>query len=326
MKVKILIFCVLPILLIGLVSTGFGQEKVGTTSFQFLKVNPDARATAMGEAGVAIGNNSSALFSNPAGIAHIKGFDAGISYIDWFMDSYISAFTAAYNMSYLGSIGLMGIYTSVGDIEVTRVDRLGFVGETYNPGLTGETISPYFFALGVAYGRSITDKFSFGITAKYVTEDLGLEKTANMLFDGGLIYDTGFRTLKLAAVVRHFGPDIKFVEKAFPPPQTFDIGISAYILGPNNPMVVNSENQKLLVSFDLTHPRDYAQQYNAGIEYSFNDLIFLRGGYKINYDEEGLTLGFGINLKRLIIDYSYNDYGDFISSVHRFTIRFSGID
>ena len=67
----------------------------------------------------------------------------------------------------------------LGDIPVTRVDYL-FRDESgnYNPGLTGETISPGSQVFGLSYGKELTDKFSFGITAKYAIEDLVAEKAS----------------------------------------------------------------------------------------------------------------------------------------------------
>ena len=53
------------------------------------------------------------------------------------------------------------------------------------------------------------------------------------------------------------------------------------------------------------------------------NFLFLRGGYKTNYDEEGLSFGFGIQYEiletDLVFDYSHTDFGRF-SDVSRFTL------
>jgi len=82
-------------------------------------------------------------------------------------------------------------------------------------------------------------------------------------------------------------------------------------------------DQRMLFAFDLSHPRDYTQQYQVGLEYAFKEMFFLRAGYKANFDEEGLTLGAGVKYNNYRIDYSFNDYGDYLGNVHRFTIGFS---
>lgn len=304
-------------------SQSTGIDKVGTTSFQFLKVMPDARSTGMGEAFISVVNTSDAVFWNPAALTRIKGFDISSSYVRWFFDVSHLSFSAAYNWEGIGQIGFQAMVNDIGDIEVTRVGNL-FRNESgsYNPGITGETVSPGSKVFGLSYAKELTDKFSFGLTAKYAVEDLVAEKTSALIFDGGLLYKTGFRTIEIAAVLRHFGPEIKFIDKSYPLPQTFSIGISAELFSQTDPLLMKIENQKLLFAYNLSQPRDYSQQHHIGLEYSFYELLFLRAGYKLNFDEEGLTLGAGFNHSNIRIDYSFNDYGEFLDSVHRFTIGF----
>jgi hypothetical protein len=297
-------------------------EKVGTTSFQFLKVWPGARATGMAGAFSSIANNAEAVFWNPAGLARISNFDFSFGFVDWFMDVNHFSFSAAYNMGDIGTLGVMGVFSNVGDIEVTRVDRLGFVGGVYNPGLTGEVISPSSLVLGVSYARNLTDKFAFGITVKYVQENLVVKKAGALVFDGGLTFNTGFRSIVIGASVRHFGQEVKFYDKSYPLPQTFNIGISSYLFSNNDPLISNMGDHSLLVSYDMIQPRDYDQMHSVGMEYSFKDMIFLRGGYVLNNDQEGITTGVGVVYKGYRIDYSFNDYGKYLDSVHRFTIGF----
>ena len=58
------------------------------------------------------------------------------------------------------------------------------------------------------------------------------------------------------------------------------------------------------------------------MEYAFRDLLYLRAGYKLNFDEEGLTYGFGLAYSGIRIDYSYSDFGEFLNAVHRFSVGF----
>lgn len=332
---KRVFYLYIVIFLLGMGRQGYAFEKVGTTSFQFLKVMADARATAMGEAYAAVVDQSDAVFWNPGALTKIEGADVTFSYMDYFLDVKHFSIGAAYTVPGFGTFGFQGMMVDYGEIEVTRVSELGFIGETYNPGLTGETINPNALVAGVSFAKKLTDKFSFGLTAKYVREDMDFEskyasvhdryrlRQSLLIFDGGLLYETGFRTLRIAAVVRHFGPEVKYVDEGYPLPQTFDIGVAAYLFGPENSWLFSSAQQKMLLSFDLLQPRDYDQQFNAGVEYAFQDIIALRAGYKMNYDEVGLTLGFGLNYNDYRIDYSFNDFGDYLDSVHRFTIGFN---
>ena len=83
----------------------------------------------------------------------------------------------------------------------------------------------------------------------------------------------------------------------------------------------------LTVVGEMHHPNDHSQQGGVGAELGYSEQYFLRGGYKINYDEESLSFGAGVstdvtNGSRLIVDYSWQDLGRLQSS-HRFSVGFS---
>ena len=306
---------------------GQGIDKVGTTSFQFLKVMPDARSTALGEAYTSVVNTSEAVFWNPAALTRIDGTDIASSYVDWLLDISHFSIAAAHQIDNVGTIGVQAVLTDMGVIEETRVDHL-YRDEAqgiYNPGLTGNTVQPGSMVFGVSFARMVTDKFSFGLTVKYAREDLVVKSASSVIFDGGVLFNTGYNSLVLSAVLRHFGPQIKYHNKSYPLPQTFTLGISGYLIAPESSFLLDSDASKLLISYDLSQPRDYSQQHHLGMEYIFKDLLFLRGGYKINFDEEGFTYGFGISYTGIRIDYSYCDFGEFLNAVHRFSVGF-GID
>lgn len=338
---KFIKFRFLFILLISMMAfeRGLSFEKVGTTSFQFLKVMTGARGTALGEAYSSVVTNADAVFFNPAGLTSVENIDITADYLDWFLDISHMSFAAAYNVQGIGTFAMQGIFTDVGEIRETTVAQLNFDDDGIYRGYTGRVLQPTAMVLGLSYARKLTDKFSFGITAKYAREDLVVEKSDNFMFDGGLTYETGFKSLKIAAVIRHFGPEVRYFDnviiqldstnsqkykgKSYPLPQTFNIGISGYLMSSGESLFLNSENQTLLVAFDMVQPRDYDQQYNVGIEYGFENTLFLRGGYKMNYDEESFSLGVGVNYINYRIDYAYSDFGDYLDSVHRFSFGIS---
>ena len=295
-------------------------QKVGTTSMQFLKIMPDARMAAMGGTASLVQPSANAVFVNPAGLASVDDFDVRFSYVDWFVDINVSAASVAYAFDRVGTVALNVTYMGMGEIEETRVDQLGFQGDTYNSGLTGATFSPSSAALGLSYGRFLTSQFSFGVSAKYVREDLGRAAASQVLFDGGLLYRTGYRSVTVSAGVRHFGGDVTFVNEAYPAPQEFYLGISSSVFAPESSLLGDFGGQTLRMAAEITHPRDAGQQYNLGAEYGFRDVFFLRGGYRLRYDTQGLTLGAGIALRGAQLDYAFGSFDEQLQSVHRFTL------
>ncbi len=298
----------------------YSQNKVGTTSFQFLEVNTSARGTALGDSYGSVVDNSEAVFWNPAALTRVPDMDVSLGYTKWFLDINHYSFAAAYTPGRWGSLGLQFMYTNIGDIEVTSVDALGFIGDTYNPGLTGQVIRPYQYVVGLSYAKDLTDKFAFGLTAKYAREDLVVMSKGVICFDGGFTFNTDYKSIRIAASIRNFGPEIKYISTSFPLPQTFNIGISGYLFSPGESLLMNIPDQSLLLTFDLVQPRDYNQQNSWGLEYSFRNMIYLRGGYKFNGDQEGLRAGVGFKFNNYRIDYSFANYGSFLGDVHRFTV------
>lgn len=299
-------------------------EKVGTTSFQFLKLSLDARSAAMGDAAVSVVNSSEALFWNPAGLRRTTGLDVSTSYVNYFLDVDMFSGTASLPIGDSYTVGLFAAVVDYGKIEVTDAAHLSFDENwNYNPGLTGETIHPTASVFGVSLASSVTDKLSFGVSAKYFREDLIIAKSSAIAFDGGLLYQTGWRSISFAASIKNFGPEVTFIKESYPIPETFAVGISAYIFAPNDALLFETGSQSLLFSYDLSHPRDYAQQHHVGLEWGVMDYIFIRGGYKINFDEEGLTYGVGLRYSNLRLDYAYDKFGTILPSVHRFSIGYA---
>ncbi len=309
----------------------FAFEKVGTTSFQFLKVVADARSMGMAGAYTAVVDHSDAVFWNPAALTRVSVPDATFSYMNYFLDvKHISA-SASLPLGTAGILGFQFMMADYGKIDVTRVSALGFVNGVYNPGLTGQTINPYAVVAGVSFAKRLTQKFSFGLTAKLAREDMDFtspyarsqknyELAHNaLMFDMGLLYNTGFRSVRISAVIRHFGPNVKYISQYYPLPQMLNIGVSTMLFSEDEALFFHTQHQHLQFAFDLVQARDYGQQYNLGFEYALYNVLFLRGGYRINYDTEGLSLGFGLRFKNYRIDYAFNDFGQFLGHVHRFS-------
>ena len=306
-----------------------GLKKVAQTGLQFLKVDVNPRAVAMGGAFTMIGNDASALFYNPAGIAAMRSnFDVFASRTQWIADISLNAGAVMMNLGTLGSVGISFVSTDYGDIIGTRVAATEQGYE--ETGLVD--VSEY--AVGFAYARQMTDKFTMGGQIKYASQNLGeslipkgevtetiTNKVTGLAYDFGTIFYPGFRSLRMGMDIRNFSPQFKYQETAFELPLTFSIGMAMNIF---DFMPSLQETQSLVVAVDAIHPRDYTERLHVGGEYWYMDMLALRAGYKFNYDEESLSAGIGI--KYLIegeygikIDYSYSEMAIF-DAVNRFSI------
>jgi hypothetical protein len=316
------------ILLLG--STACAQ-KVGTTSMQFLKVMPTARGTAMGEAYSTVATGAEAVYWNPGGVAVIQRGEFSLTYIDWIFDTRQGALSFAMPLADWGAVGLQIQYVDYGMFEEALA----------NPArLTGRQFHPFTYLLGLTYARSLTERFSAGLTVKFAHESLfdqgsvtvvtsqGLTETVNtyangLLFDFGLVYDTGFRSVRIAASVQNFGASVKYAKESSPAPLLFRLGIGATLLGANS-LLAELEGHRISAAFDLFQPNDYTQQMHAGLEYEYAGTLAVRVGYKFNYDFEGFTVGGGLRqeLGDILVsfDYSYGSLGEYLGKAHRISL------
>jgi hypothetical protein len=318
-------------------------QKVGSTSMQFLKVMPSARAAAMGEAYSVMASGAEAIHWNPAGVADVRGHEFSATYIDWIFDSRQGSFAYATNVRRLGAIGLQVQYVDFGEFEETS-NESPFINNPDNPGFTGRTFRPFSYLVGVTFSRALTDRFSLGLGAKYAYESLfdgstvaatlrqGVTGEVNtwasgLLFDVGIRYATGFRTVEIGAAVQNFGPDVTYAVEAYPVPMTLRLGIAADLVGGDALLLAGQPDNRVRAAFDLFHPNDYAQQAHLGIEYQFSNLLSLRGGYKFLYDSDSFTFGGGLNFAMsgvgLQVDYSYGAMGLDLGNVQRVSLGVS---
>lgn len=315
----------LLIALITLTATLSAKEfaPVGTAVAQFLEVGVGARATGMGEAFTVMSNDASAVFWNPAGLVDAQSRNLFSAYNRWPADITFAGAAYSFKLGRFGSIALSGVYLMTDDMEVTTIEKPEGTGEFFN--LTN-------YAFGLTYARYLTDRVSVGITTKIVHEDYFGYGYTTWALDLGTIYRTNFHGMKLGMSILHFAPEIKFSGKyidysdplsvdankpksfdTYSLPMNFRFGVCINLL--------ESRYHQLVGAADMIHPNNNLEQYNLGVEYSFNTMMFLRGGYKFNADEGGMTIGGGLRLGLgsalgLNVDYSYADMG-VLKTAHR---------
>ncbi len=311
------------------------QRKRGQTTMKFLSAPLGARATGMGDAMTAVEDRSLSIFYNPANSAFQTSlFDVSIGNVSWIadIDYQYAALTFAPKNGLYGVIGLSFMGVDYGDLTETIRDNsdLGYeVLGTYNPNA---------IAFGISYSRAISSQFSVGANVRYVDINLsnapiGLNEGSlvrqqfdlqTYAVDFGVLYKTGFESLNFAMSVRNYSNEVTYIQDTQELPLTFRIGLAMNVLDLTS---INPEMHKLLVSIDANRPRDYFEQLMIGAEYGFMDRLFLRGGYVFPTDEQGISMGVGVNLpfaRRYGIraDYSHTAFGVF-NSVNRLSVQLS---
>lgn len=309
------------------------RDKRAQSGMQFLDISISPRAAAMGDAVAAVEMNSStAMFYNPATMANLDGLSIALSTAQWFADIQYSNGALAISPAggRYGVFGISFLAVDYGELEGTIINEdpasLGYI-ET-------ELFSPTALAVGIGYAIALSDRFSLGGHARYAHQDLG-ESMMNLegdmqenavntpVFDFGVIYKTGYQSLNLAVTARNFSPAITYEEESFEAPLSLNIGVSMDIM---DLMSQSSSAHSFLVGLEGEHPRSYDEQFRIGGEYQFMDLLFLRAGYTFPTDEQGISLGGGVNLGvgdiRIGADYAYSAYG-ILGNVNRVGLHLS---
>lgn len=315
MKRILLIF-----LIIGLATPAWAQiprlggNKVATSSAQFLKIGVGARAVSMGESFVAIADDPSTLFWNPAGAALVPGRTLFFTHTDWAVDFDYDYGAYIHDLPNIGRLGISfgALYTD--DMPVT---------DEYHPLGTGEYFSYSDFFMGLTFAKALTDRFAMGTTFKYFQEDLADLTTNSWVVDLGTHYHTGFKTIRFAVSIVNFGPNLKPDGQGpdgddyedFSPPTIFRFGMAF------EPW--QNEVHRLTTTMQVNHPVDNAEDINLGLEYWWQAMFALRGGYRTGADEGGLSAGTGIvvnpGIFRVVVDYGYSDFGR-LGAIHRVSL------
>ncbi|HAL57208.1 MAG TPA: hypothetical protein DCP63_12250 [Bacteroidetes bacterium] len=301
-------------------------SKKGTSAASFLSIGQGARASAMGSAFVAVADDPSAIYWNPAGLAGLSGAGVMFDHTQWIAGTKYNFVAGTYGLGDWGTIGLSFTSSALGEMNVTTIDE---------PAGTGETFTASDVAVSVGYALQLTDNFSIGFNPKYVSQTIWKMNADAFAVDLGVQYRTPFPGITLAMSISNFGSKMRLLGNStlvlydldtessgnneripahletdeWALPLNFRVGL-AY-----RPAI--GDQHKVVLAIDAAHPSDNYESLNIGGEYTFDDLIAVRGGYKalfLQNSEESFTVGFGV--KQLLIgnigiqaDYAFSDFG-----------------
>jgi len=298
--------------------------KTGTTAGQFLKIGVGARALAMGSAFSSVSGDAASLYWNPAGLSRLKKNEIILDHQDWVLDVDLDFVGASFRTPF-GTIGAAVSAMYMGEMEVTT---------THNPEGTGEKFSIGSMMGQLTFSKLLTDRFSFGISTKYIQETIYNSKATGLAIDLGTLYHTQIDGLNMGMSISNYGTKMKmegrdlllqteidpslesdptninanFQTDQFELPLIFRFGLSYTKLLPRG--------FDLLIAADALHPNDNSESINLGSELAYKDFLFVRSGVANLFQKDRISkesLGFGIKLRianaLYLIDYSYQDMG-----------------
>ena len=347
MKKAVVILLVL-VLSLTVVSNLFA---VSQAAVLFLLISPGARSAGMGEAFVALADDATAIFWNPAGLAFQEGREITIMHCKWLpqLVSDMAYEFLAYRQHFESLGGTLGA-------NVTYLN----LGEQHRTGEAGpevlETFQSWDLAVTLSYATKVRSNLGLGVSVRYIRSNLspvgaGEEKGQGVgnafAVDLGVLYKFSFiRGLSFGANLSNLGPKITYIDaaQADPLPTNLKIGLAYRVLDMEyNRLTLTMDTNKLLVVrhedgstdpfyeavFTSWTDGSLADQSgrlisSVGIEYVYNSMIYLRAGYY--YDEEGKvkypSFGAGLQYSSFRFDFAYvaAEQGHPLSDTMRFSL------
>lgn len=286
-------------------------------SLLFLTFEPGGRANGMGRAYSAVADDAYAMWWNPGATAFNRKGQLALNHIPWLQGSGINDMFYEY-------LGWNQYFEGMGNFNVHAcLLDAGTQEQTDSSGIPMGTFHSFDFAGAVGYSYEVIPaKLGVGANFKliysYLAPATGFTDSEGKAFSFG--FDVGAKYLDaaniegfdLAVVLQNMGPDVTFVdnEQADPSPMTVRLGAAFELFNsPLNSFMISAEASKMLANEDPLFKRfmtgwEYIDEtiFGIGAEYTYLQLIALRGGYFYDYVGEitGPSFGMGIN-------YSFSD-------------------
>ncbi len=334
---KRVIFVLALTLILGLGVVQESEAGVAEATVIFLQISPGARAGGMGEAFVAVADDATTTYWNPAGLAFIDEQELTFMHVNWLPtfhldDLYYDFISYVTNIEDWGTVGMNVIFLNLGETE--RRDEINtYLGtfRTFETAITG------------SYGSTVTENLALGLNTKFIYSHLadrgtGQERgsgvATNFAIDLGLLYKTHDpllgQPLNLGANLSNMGPKMAYIDRAQadPIPTNLKFGLAWHLIDDaHNRLTLAYDMNKLLVRKHpdgetdpfyialftawLDEPFFFDLIYNVGFEYWYSDLVSLRVGY---YNDQlgkvkPLTYGASFKVSAYRFDFSYISAG-----------------
>jgi hypothetical protein len=294
-----------------------GEPETGGAAFLLIPVG--ARATGLGQAAVADGGSSEAVFWNPAGLATLPHSEFAVHYSSTFASKNTALTVHVVNRS-LGTLGIAGYLVDYGSQDVIP---------PFGGAPTGR-VAPKNIELMASYATDVAGAIGVGVSYKLVQfrqdcqGDCGPLRSVSGTTHG---FDLGIQlafgaadALRLGLAVRHagFALQLENRDQADPLPTQLALGIAYRLPLPGRPSPTPLGARVLL---DL---QDEWGEYRSpdarlGLELGYGDALLLRAGYAFLQSESGgPSLGLGVRVQRIVVDFArvFYDTGAFDDPVY----------
>lgn len=269
----------------------------GDRGFQMLRILTDPATAGQAGSGAVSSESGFSFLDNAAAPLLNNAKTISFSQNMWLFDTSMS------NIGYRNSRGNKSFgfairYLDYGKIAVRDEEGSQILGEYH----------PMDMNIVFNLGYQLTSSHYLGLNLRGLYEKIDDSSATGISTDLGYIYLTPFNGLKLLASMENLGVTSKMDEEDIKLPLTFDLGLNKEIefaqhnLSAEGRVIKDIDNEELKAAI--------------GAEYGYMQKFFLRAGYKMNYDLESFSFGFGIRMRRFEVNYAYNPISEDLDDVH----------
>lgn len=282
------------------------EDRAGSAGSTDLLINPWGRSSGWANANTAIARGLEAQFLNIAGMSFTTRTEILFTHTRWLAGSDIGINTFGMSQNLGKNRGVLGV-------SVMSLNSGSIVETTYEqPEGTGATYQVSNLNIALSYARAFSKKIRGGATVRIINQSIANVSAAGFCLDAGIQYYASIgkpkRTerqklrednLVFGIAIKNIGPRMtangdgltvkttspingQLISQSqrsadFELPACMNIGV-AYVQRFDT-------NHTLNIAFNFTTNTFTRDQFSLGLEYSFKEIIMIRGGYTF---EEGL--------------------------------------
>ena len=290
-----------------------GEAQESRTVYNFLRLPVSAHVAALGgENTTLVEDDATLIFHNPALINNVTDRTLNLNFMTYMEGSATASASFLRAAGERGTWGVTGQYMNYGTMKETTV-----TGQQ-----TGE-FSAKDIAVGGSFAYALSERFSGGISAKFIASYLGQYNSLAAGVDLGINYYVSESELSVSAVARNLGGQLSAYEDDFERmPLDLQIGITKRLL-----------SSPLRLSASLVRLNDWEYGFGKhlviGADILLSPQFYIAAGYnamrasemKINENDgasahgAGLSIGAGLQLQRLKLNVAYAKYHVTTSSI-----------
>ena len=277
------------------------DKNAGEYGLVFLKIPVSPEQAAMGNTGDMNHSSPLTLLHHPVSFNWERGASVAASQTSWLVDT--NMYNLAWrNVMFNQAFGLGLVYLDYGKID-KRTEDTTQIGTYY----------PMDLKATANYVRKLNPVLHAGASVNLIYEKIDSSSALAFSTDLGIAYLTPLRNTSVDFAIKNLGSSTKMDKEKIDLPKQAELGMTTgFDL---------SEVMSIYPALKLTYMDDHEDILpSVGVNIKVYEMLFLRAGYKFNYNEEDLSAGFGIHYKNFAIDYSFMNN---LSNIHMFGIGWS---